>query len=439
LIAATLDKVVTHEVSRLIIIAPPQHGKSTLASVHFPAYWFGRNPDSPIILTSYAASLAESKSRQARDLLESEDYKVLFPEIDTDKTSRSVTNWQIAHRRGELIAAGIGGPITGHGAALGIIDDPIENWEQAQSATVRDGTYEWYRTTFRTRIWEGAAIVIIMTRWHEDDLVGKLLAEKTGVWTILRLPAVAEDQEVRDAFNKDLELPEGEPDPLGRSPGEPLTPKRFSSEELVRLKRDVGSLAWNGEYQGRPKAPEGNRFKRTWFRIVDIAPKHLTLVRYWDKAATEGGGAYTSGVLMGRDERRNIYVLDVVAGQWSAGKREDMMKATAEKDGESYEGATVRIWVEQEPGSGGKESAEATVRNLSGFIIHIDRVTGSKEVRAEPFAVQAEAGNVHVLQRPWTHDYIEELAGFPNMRRKDKVDASSGAYNKLAKRSAHFG
>jgi hypothetical protein len=251
LIAKALDSAVAGQTRRLMIFAPPQHGKSELASVRLPAFWLGRRPEDPVILSSYAASLAESKSRQARMVVASTEYALLFPGITTRRDSRAVNHWHLEGRRGGMLAAGVGGPISGHGALLGIVDDPFENWEQAQSATIREKVWEWFRTTFRTRIWESGAIVIIQTRWNEDDLAGRLLRDQPGQWEVLRLPAVAETQEERDLNNERLGLPAGEPDPLGREPWEPLCPGRFSAEALADLKRDVGSMAWASQYQSR--------------------------------------------------------------------------------------------------------------------------------------------------------------------------------------------
>jgi hypothetical protein len=152
LLAEALDAVVRGELTRLMVFAPPQHGKSELCSVRLPAYWLGRRPDDPLILSSYAASLAESKSRQARQVVESPEYAELFPGIGTRRDSRAVDHWQLDGHRGSMLAVGVGGPVTGHGGLLGIIDDPLENWEQAQSQTIRGKLWEWYRTTFRTRI-----------------------------------------------------------------------------------------------------------------------------------------------------------------------------------------------------------------------------------------------------------------------------------------------
>lgn len=424
-IAAQLERILRGDIDRLMIFAPPQHGKSELASVRFPAFWLGHNPDQPVILTSYAASLAYKFSKQGRDLLESAEYQELFPDVRTDKSSRSRQQWNLDGANGGLIAAGVGGAITGHGAKLGIIDDPFENWEQAYSETIRDKVWNWWQATFRTRIWEGGSILLIMTRWHEDDLAGRLLRSQGDKWTVVRLPAIAETEEEREDACRRLGIA-NVGDPLGRGAGEALCPDRFSYEALLRLKEDVGTVSWYSEYQGTPRAPMGNRFKRSWFEIVDSVPAKAKRVRYWDKAGTSGSGNYSVGVLMAQSQGI-YYVEDVVRGQWSALEREETILRTAERDGKD-----IPIWTEQEPGSGGKESAEATVRMLAGFNVYLDRVTGSKEIRAEPFAVQCEAGSVKLRRADWNAEYLDELSSFPTGMNDDQVDASSGAFNKLA-------
>lgn len=430
LIASKLDEVVQGKLRRLMIWAPPQHGKSELTSVRLPPFWLGNHPDEPLVLASYGASLAEGNSRQARQIVESEEFQVVFPGLHTNPASRAVDRWQLEGRRGHCLAVGVGGPITGKGVRLGIVDDPHKDWAEAQSKTVRESVWEWYRKTFRTRVWEGGAIVIIMTRWHEDDLCGKLLKDQPDQWEVLRLPAVAEPQEVRDRNHEYLGIAVGEPDPLGREPDEPLCPGRYSREALAELERDVGSLGWAAEYQGIPRAAEGNRIKREWLRVVRNAPAAGLRVRYWDKAGTDGGGAYTAGVLMLVTPERQFYVEDVVRGQWSALERERIILETADMDKARW--GRVAQWFEQEPGSGGKESAENTVRSLAGFDVHAERVTGSKEVRAEPFIAQCEAQNVFLVQGAWNADYIEEAIVWPYGKLRDQVDASGGAFNKLA-------
>lgn len=276
LIASALDRVVSGDLKRLMIFAPPQSGKSQLVSVHLPAFWLGHHPNDPVILCTYAASLAHNKSREARNLVESQEYAELFPNVATDGTSRAVDHWELAPPlRGGLLAAGVGGPITGHGAKLGAIDDPFENWEQAYSPTIREKVWEWWRGTFRTRIWEDGAIILVLTRWHEDDLAGRILLDQGDQWEVLRLSATGETQQDRDKRNEKIGLEVGLPDPLEREVGEALCPTRFSIGALAQIKVDVGTIVWESQYMGCPVRPEGNRFKRSWFKIVDTYPRQV--------------------------------------------------------------------------------------------------------------------------------------------------------------------
>lgn len=436
-IAAQLDRVVAGQLHRLMIFAPPQHGKSELVSVRLPAFWLARRPDDPVILTSYAASLAYIKSRQARGVVESIEFAALFPKIATDPASRAVDRWQLKPPlRGSLLAAGVGGPVTGHGAMLAIIDDPFENWEQAHSETVRNTVWDWYRGTLRTRVWEHGAIILIMTRWHEDDLAGRLLADQPGEWHVLRLPALAETQRERDLQHERMNLPLGQPDPLGRQPGEPLSPGRFSQAALAKLQIDVGPIVWNAEYQAAPRAPEGNRFKRNWFPLLDAAPAQVVArVRYWDKAAGKQASAKRSaGVRMAKLVDGRYLIEHVVSGQWDTYERRQVMLQTAQMDG-----AAVPVHIEQEPGSSGLDSVRDEIRLLEGFPVFPDRPTGEKDVRLEPFAAQAGAGNILLLRGPWNGLYIDEMLAIPGGAYRDQADATAGAFNKLVTLSAGTG
>ena len=194
------------------------------------------------------------------------------------------------------------------------------------------------------------------------------------------------------------------------------------SGSLANLDSVTRAQLLQGDWQ---IAAAGVMFRRDWMAVVESTPEQARRVRYWDKAATEGGGARTAGVLIAEKEKSgSVYVEDVVCGQWSALKREQIMRTTAERDGRS-----VAIWLEQEPGSGGKESAEASIRNLAGFVVHRDRVSGDKVTRAAPLAAQCEAGHVRLLRGPWNQAYLEELRAFPLGSYADHVNASSGAFD----------
>lgn len=440
LIASYLDRVVAGEIKRLMVFAPPQHGKSELTSVRLPAYWLGRRPNDPIIVTSYGAELAEGKSRQARDIVESAEYRALFGDLRAGEIesvqvrpdSRAVQRWQLMPpHRGRMLAVGVGGPVTGHGALLGIIDDPHANWEEAQSETLRNRVWEWFRGTFRTRIWEGGAIVLIMTRWHEDDLAGKLLKAQPGAWTVLRLPALAESQEERDENNRHMGLAPGESDPLDREAGAALSPQRFSATELQSIRRDVGSVVFASEYQGGPRASEGNLIKRTMLRIVHHAPPATAWrVRYWDKAvSTKKGAKFSAGVRLAITLDGRVFVEDVVRGQWSTKDRREIMVQTAELDAQAFNNS-VFIFIEQEPGSSGVDSVQDEIRLLARFPVFADKATGDKDVRLMPFIAQAEALNVMLLAGAWNQAYIDEMVVVPNGTYRDQVDATAGAYNR---------
>lgn len=435
-VAAYLEDVVFGSTERLMLFSPPQVGKSQLASVHLPAFWLAHRPEDPVILTSYGASLAHMLARRSRNLVPTQEYRDLFPDVRLDRDSRARNYWGLEGHRGTMLAAGVGGPITGHGAYLGLVDDPIENWQQARSTAVLARIWEWYRSTFRTRIWENGRIILVMTRWARDDLAGRLLEQRGERWTVLRFPALGETQAERDQHNYRLGLEMGLVDPLGRQPGDSLVPSRFSAKAFLELQHDVGPFSWAAEYMGSPAPMEGNLFHYDWFEVVAEGPAQAQRVRYWDKAASAGRGSYTCGVRMARDNRGIFYVEDVVRGQWSPGERDAVMKIVAEHDAELFGKHHVRIFVEQEGGSGGLESVQATIRHLAGFPVQADRPSGSKEVRAEPFASQAQAGFIRLVRGPWNRAYLDELTLFPQGSADDQVDASSGAFNRLASTTA---
>jgi hypothetical protein len=227
----------------IIISEPPRHGKSTHCSHWFPAWFLGRYPQKNVILTSYEADFAASWGRKVRDTLQEHGKREFGVTVRADSSSAS--RWETT-AGGGMITAGAGGAITGRGAHLLVIDDPVKNAEEAASMTIRDSVWDWYLTTARTRVEPGGFQVIIMTRWHPDDLVGRLLKQmqedpKADRFAVVDLPALAEGD-----------------DPLGRAPGEPLWPERYDAEELERIKATLGTRAWSSLYQQRPvDAPEG--------------------------------------------------------------------------------------------------------------------------------------------------------------------------------------
>lgn len=414
-LAAVLQQVADGERSRVMVFMPPRHGKSELTTRLFPAYYLYRHPERWVGINSYAAELAYTFSRAAR-----ENYLRAGGPISGD--AAAVKHWETG-KGGGLWAAGVGGPITGKGFHLGIIDDPLKNAEEAASETVRASHQDWYNSTFYTREEPGAAIIVILTRWHEADLAGWLLSqeeEEPERWHIVNFEAIKEASP--PDFPPTCTL---EPDP--REVGEALCPERRPLEKLRSIAKRIGSYFWNALFQQRPRPQSGGMFQRAWFTIVDAVPADVVArVRYWDKAGTQGGGAYSAGVKMSRGRDGILYVEHVERGQWSSHNRNQTMRTTAQLDG-----VGTTVWTEQEPGSGGKESAEATVLLLAGFDVHTETATGDKVTRARPFSAQAEAGNVRLVRGPWNKAYLDELEAFPHGTYKDQVDGSSGACNKV--------
>lgn len=419
-LAHALQRVADGEINRLMVFAPPRHGKSEIVSRLFAAYFLYRYPERWVGLNSYAADLAYTFSRAAKD-------NYLYADGLIRGDARAVKHWETA-AAGGMWAAGVGGPITGKGFHLGIIDDPTKNAEEAASGVIRKKQKEWFDSTFSTREEPDAAIVIIQTRWHEDDLSGYILSkeeEEPEHWHIVHFEAIKESEPP--------EYPETctiEPDP--REEGEALAPLRYPIEKLKKFANRIGSYFFGALFQQRPKPHEGSLFKRDWFELVSLIPDRCRRIRYWDKAGTEDGGAFSCGVLLAYDSQAGLYYIeDLVRGQWSAGRREAIILQTAQLDAAAYGKLNVEIWVEQEPGSGGLESAQNTIKNLSGFSIKADRPTGDKVLRARPLEAQAEAGNVKIKNAKWTKDYLDRLGAFPYGAYKDDVDATSGAFNKF--------
>jgi predicted phage terminase large subunit-like protein len=417
--ADALECVAAGEIKRLMIFAPPRSGKSELVSRLFPAYYLDRFPERFAAIASYASELAFDLSRAARR-------NFTGGQAGLAGESKSVKQWETG-KGGGLWATGVGGPATGKGFHLGISDDPLKNAQEASSRLIRDRQREWWRSVWYTRCEPNAAIVLVMTRWHLDDLAGWLLAEEAGEdperWTVLCLPSIA-DSEPRAFPSTCTVLPDW------RKAGEPLVPERYPLAKLEQIRSRIGNYYWEALHQQRPRPKAGGMYKWDAFRSVDALPEGARWLAYWDTAGTEGAGDNTAGVLMGRTREGRYVVADCVAGQWSPGRKDSEVKAACERWRALV--ALRTVWLERESGVGGEERSKSTVRALAGFDVRTERPTGSKEDRGMPFAAQAEAGNVDVLRGPWNHAFLEELADFPHSAHDDRHDAAAGAFNRLA-------
>jgi predicted phage terminase large subunit-like protein len=418
MLAGVLERVASGELKRVLIQLPPRHSKSELISRLFSAYYLARNPSHFVGINSYSADLAYTLSRAARENF------IQCGGIVKDDVA-AVKHWE-TNEGGGVWAAGVGGSITGKGFNLGIIDDPIKNAEEASSDLIREKHKEWYGSTFYTRCEPDAAIVIIQTRWHEDDLTGWLLSEEKGEepenWHIVCLPAI---NEAPPEFPATCYV---EPD-FRKKLGEALCPDRYPQPKLKKIKARIGDYHYDSLYQQQPISKKGLFFNTTKLEIVDVIPADVTIARGWDMAATPGDGDYTAGVKMASDEAGFFYVLDVVRDRWDTATRDKMIVQTAELDG-----PYVSIVGTQDPGQAGKGQAEAFIRMLAGFSVTTAPATGSKMVRADPFSSQVNAGNVKLLRGDWNREYIDELRKFPLGKHDDQVDASSDAFNKVLNR-----
>jgi predicted phage terminase large subunit-like protein len=466
-------------IGRLMILMPPRHGKTELVSKHFPAWVMGKNPDKRVIMCSYGADLAVDNSRAVRNMVDGNKYRAVFGElagtanntnnanqgapVELSTDSRSVEAWGLAApNRGGMTAAGVGGAITGKGAHLLIVDDPVKNRDEAESETARQRVWDWWTSTAYTRLEEGSAIILIQTRWHGDDLAGRLLSTmakdpKADQWVALCLmgrweePDLTANKEFETANNANenkginweryfyeqlsFGVWEEKEDPLGRKEGQALWPEKYDEGDLGRIEANVGPYDFQALYQQRPFARQGRMFKRDWFVTANEPPTANTIVervRFWDKAGTEGGGAFTCGVLMCRTTEGQIYVEHVERGQWETYERDERIVATGQSD-RQRPGPTTIIWHEREPGSAGEDSAKSLAAKLAraGLTNYFELPTGSKEVRAGPWSSACMAGIVRLVNGGWNKAFIEEHVAFPKGRYKDQVDASSGAYGKV--------
>lgn len=417
-VAEHLQAVSDGELLRLLINVPPGTMKSLMANVFWPAWEWGPRGYASMrfIGASHEEGLATRDNVKMRRLVESEWYQTRWPTaLVSDQNQKTYfENDRTGFRQASAVRS-----LTGRRGDRVCWDDP-HSVEAALSPAHRETALRVFQETLPTRLNDpiNSAIVVVMQRLHEEDVSGFILSGDYG-YEHLMLPMEFEsDRKCITSI--------GFEDPRTEE-GELLFPERFPRDVVERDKHVMGAYATAGQLQQRP-APRGDTFFE-WekIEIVKAVPRMTNVVRYWDKAGTEGGqGAYTAGVKMGVGEDGLFYILDSVRGRWAAPAREKAIKQTAQLDG-----VPVAIWVEQEPGSGGKESADATIANLAGWTIRKERPTGDKEVRAEPLTVQVEAGNVRMLEGSWNKDYLDELKLFPRGKYKDQTDASSGAFNKL--------
>lgn len=361
----------------------------------------GRNPKKPILGVSNTTELAERFSRRARNLVSNNLYRNVFG-FGCSEDTKSAGNWE-NERGGEFFAAGIGSAIAGRRAGLGLIDDPVKSREEADSERIRQKHWDWYLNDFITRLLPGAPQIVIQTRWHEDDLGGRILAREAKEWTVLKLPMEAVSN-----------------DPLGRQPGERLWPEWFNDQMITTAKMDT--RAWNALYQQDPAPDDGVYFKREMFNEYDLPPNQLHIYAASDYAVTEGAGDFTEHGIFGVDFNGDLYVLD----WW---REQALSNVWIEKQCDLIQRYKPLIWF-GEMGAIRKAIEPFLKRRMQErkAFCRLEWLPSihDKVVRARPFQARASMGNVYLpAHAPWLPDLMSQLMRFPAGKYDDGVDVCS--------------
>lgn len=408
LIARHLEAVERGEITRLMITMPPRHGKSMLASEFFPAWYLGRNPDHYVAMATYAQDLADDFGRKVKNQIGDETFGAIFPGVSLADDSKSTKRFHIegaeggyehgTRQRGAFYAVGVGGPLTGRGAHLLLIDDPVKNREDADSEIIRKKTKDWYTSTAYTRLMPGGRVIVIQTRWHEDDLAGWLIAEhKHEGWVTLNLPAI------NDA-------------------GEALWPEQYDLASLERIKRALPARDWSALYQQSPTPDTGDYFKDEWLRPFEKAPPRETMRIYGgsDYAVTADGGDYTVHAVVGIDPDGRMYLLDL----W---RRQAASDVWVEAFCDLVAKWKPIGWAEEQGQikSGVGPFLERRMRERRTYVAREQFPTrGDKAVRAQSIRGRMALEGLYVPKgATWYPDFRSELLSFPAGKHDDQVDA----------------
>lgn len=391
--------------ARIIINAPPRHGKSEGVSHWLPTWFLDWFPDLNVILSSYADDFASDWGLKVRD--EFSDNSKVWSKLRRDKMK--VNDWKLTDGGG-MRTAGVGGPITGRGGDLIIVDDPHKNWEEAMSPTYRKKVINWFKSTLYTRAEPNASIIVIQTRWHEDDLSGYLERDHEDKWTVIRLPALAEEDDI-----------------LGREEGAPLCPERYTAEELKRIKRALGSHMFAGLYQQRPSPLEGGIIKRAWFRRWKELPESFEkVIQSWDLgfSGKSASASYVCGSIWGVHKAK-FYLIDLIRERLNFPETVRKILVMSRR----YPEALDKHIENKAHGAGVIDVLEDEVPGILPY-----EPRGSKEARLIAVSGLIEAGDVYIPDESvaeWSEEYLQELTTFPNSAQSDQVDTTSMALDNL--------
>lgn len=396
-----LEAVERGDIERLMVLMPPGSAKSTYASVLFPPWFMGRNPQAGILGASNTSDLAEHFSKRSRNLVATNRFSNVFG-FGVSDDGQAASNWT-TDAGGEFFAAGVGGAIAGRRADLGLIDDPIRNREEADSDRIRDKQWNWYVHDFLPRLKPKARQVLIQTRWHEDDMGGRILERDGALWTVVKLPMVAVAS-----------------DPLDRQPGERLWPEWFTEEMVAQAKLDT--RAWNALYQQDPAPEEGDFFQRDDFNDYLVLPERLHFYGASDYAVTPNAGDYTEQGIIGLDYNSDIYVVD----WWKEQTESDVW---IEKQCDLILQYKPLIWF----GESGtiRRAIEPFLKKRMQERHAFCRLEwlpsiADKPTRARAFQARCGMGKVWMPKHaPWKADLMSQLMRFPGGKYDDGVDVLS--------------
>jgi len=400
---------------RLMLQMPPRHGKSTLASIEFPSYVLGHHPDWEMIVCSYAESLALDFSRAVRERMRDREFKVLFPETILDRDNQNAQGWKLT-KKGGFLPAGVEGPITGKGAHILIIDDPIKNAAEAESELKRMNIMAWYTSTAYTRLAPGGGVLVIQTRWHLDDLSGRLeanMADNSGdVFEIVRYPAEAVDDEKY------------------RKKGDPLHAERYNHAQLRMIRKAVGERTWTALYQQNPVPDEGAAFQQSMIKYYreDDLPDLLTTVSAWDLAIGQKEvNDKTVGLTWGKDMNGDFWFVDCRHGHFDAFEIVDEICDSYER----WKPYAVGIEKDKVSLAVGP-LLDTVIRDRELYALYVEELKpaqeGNKLKRCRTLQGLMRQGKVHLPHpddQPWVSEFVTELLQFPYGRRDDHVDAAA--------------
>jgi len=410
---------------------PPRHGKSLLASQYWPAWHLGKYPNHEFINTSYAQSLQMDFSRKIQELVKSEDYHHLYGNLGVTKKNEAVERWSLydydkdKRTGGGILAAGVGGPITGRGAHIFLIDDPVKNRDEAESATIRETAKSWYSSTAYTRLAPGAGIVVIQTRWHDDDLSGYLLSEMREAekemfesedgewpedadrWRCIDFPAISTDDEKY------------------RAKGEALHPERYDLKALRKIKRTLAPRDWAALYQQNPQVEEGAYFQKKYFKFYKKAPPYLDIYCAGDLAISKKEHAdWSVFYVVGKDQDGQLYFLDQYRGRWDAKEIIDVMfkihrKYAPRKFG--LEKGQISLTLDA--------FLDSRMREEKIYDLHVEELPPGKqdkELRARTLQGLMSLGYVWWPEGAlWVDAAMNEMLRFPSGVKDDRVDAAA--------------